>query len=595
MDTAVLVVGAGPTGMMLAAELALAGTDVILVERDDEPSPQSRGGGVSARTAEVLAMRGLIDAVRSHEIPRDGAGAHFAGLPVPLDARPWRTRHPDGVLVPQNRLSAILEARLGEHGVAVRRGSGLTGLTAGRRRGHGHARRRRVGAGSLPRRLRRRPQHRPHAARRAVPGTQRHDVRGQRGHRPRLRGRHGRPLRHPLPHLAAQRGWLLDDPAPLDGEAGGVDGYRVVFGGGPAHPPAAREAPVTPDEVASALTAVHGPETVLGGCAGARRFSDASRQLAAYRHGRVLFAGDAAHIHLPVGGQGLNLGIQDAVNLGWKLAATVPRRAPDGLLDSYHAERHPVAARVLATVRAQGVIMNLPPEADDVRALRDIVADLARLPDANRYLAGLMSGLALRYDLGDQDPFVGTRMIDLSLRTADGPTTVSELLRNGRGLLLELGRPGPTTVEGVVDHVTAEVLDSPVGTDLPARRVLVRPDGYVCWASDDPAASPGPACAAGSASRCRTAGERRTSVVRSRRTAMTRLSRGDASRPAHVFRGRPTPRPGSRTRRSSTRRARRSTAPRSPRTPRAPLRDPRASPGPRPRRGGRSAGRSPGR
>ena len=118
MDTAVLVVGAGPTGMMLAAELALAGTDVILVERDDEPSPQSRGGGVSARTAEVLAMRGLIDAVRSHEIPRDGAGAHFAGLPVPLDARPWRTRHPDGVLVPQNRLSAVLEARLGEHGVA---------------------------------------------------------------------------------------------------------------------------------------------------------------------------------------------------------------------------------------------------------------------------------------------------------------------------------------------------------------------------------------------------------------------------------------------------------------------------------------------
>ena len=283
--------------------------------------------------------------------------------------------------------------------------------------------------------------------------------------------------------------WMMLHP--LDGEAGRVDGYRVVFGGGPAHPPAAREAPVTPDEVAHALTAVHGPDTVLARLRWGTRFTDSSRQLASYRHGRVLFAGDAAHIHLPVGGQGLNLGIQDAVNLGWKLAATAAGRAPDGLLDSYHAERHPVAARVLATVRAQGVIMNLSPEADDARALRDIVADLARLPDANRYLAGLMSGLALRYDLGDHDPFVGTRMIDLSLRTADGPTTVSELLRNGRGLLLELGRPGPTTVEGSVDRVTAEVLDSPVGTELPARRVLVRPDGYVCWASDDPAAAPG--------------------------------------------------------------------------------------------------------
>ena len=160
--------------------------------------------------------------------------------------------------------------------------------------------------------------------------------------------------------------------------------------------------------------------------------------------------------------------------------------------------------------------MNPPPEADDVQSLRDIVTDLARLPDANRYLAGLMSGLSLRYDLGDLDPFVGTRMIDLSLRTADGPTTVSELQRSGRGLLLELHGPGSggTSVDhggvspaddgradalgertaaaggGAVDHVTAEVLDSPVGTDVPGQHVLVRPDGYVCWASDDPAASP---------------------------------------------------------------------------------------------------------
>ena len=231
----------------------------------------------------------------------------------------------------------------------------------------------------------------------------------------------------------------------------------------------------------------------------------------------MLFAGDAAHIHLPVGGQGLNLGIQDAVNLGWKLAATVAHRAPDGLLDSYHAERHPVAARVLATVRAQGVIMNPPPEADDVRALRDIVTDLARLPDANRYLAGLMSGLALRYDLGDQDPFVGTRMIDLSLRTADGPTTVSELLRTGRGLLLELDGPGRRPSRAWSTTSRPRSSTRRWARTLPARRVLVRPGRLRVLGERRPRRLPrARACADGSApGPVRTARERRTSVRRS--------------------------------------------------------------------------------
>jgi hypothetical protein len=274
--------------------------------------------------------------------------------------------------------------------------------------------------------------------------------------------------------------WMLLHP--LDGDAGRTGGFRVVFGavGGPRPD---RAAPVTVDEVARALAAVHGPETVLGRLRWGTRFSDASRLLTAYRHGRVLFAGDAAHIHPPIGGQGLNLGVQDAVNLGWKLAATVAGHAQDGLLDTYHAERHPVAARVLATVRAQGVLMSPPPDADDVRALREIVIDLARLPDGNRHLAGLMTGLALRYDLDDPDPLVGNRMIDLSLRTHDGATTVSELLRTGRGLLLDLAGPlAPLTTNGGVDHVTARAVDSPVGTELGADRVLVRPDGYLCWA-----------------------------------------------------------------------------------------------------------------
>jgi 2-polyprenyl-6-methoxyphenol hydroxylase-like FAD-dependent oxidoreductase len=503
MDTEVLVVGAGPTGLMLATELALAGTSVAVVERDAAPSPQSRGGGVNARTAEVLAMRGLLGAIESHAIPRDGAGAHFAGLPVPLDARPWRTRHPDGVLVAQNRLSAVLEARLAECGVAVRRRAALTGVAQDEggvtavladgdsvRAGFlvacdgGHSAVRKLIGAAFP-------------GRSGTMSAVTADID--------LAAMSDTVARSATHFHALQRSgggyWMLLHP--LDGEAGSVDGYRVVFGGpGPSKVP--REAPVTPDEVARALAAVHGPQTVLGRLRWGTRFSDAFRQLAAYRHGRILFAGDAAHIHLPVGGQGLDLGLQDAVNLGWKLAATVAGDAPDGLLDTYHAERHPVAARVLATVRAQAVIMNPGPEADDVRALREVVADLARLPDANRHLAGLMSGLSLRYDLGDPDPLVGTRMIDLSLRAPDGPTSVGELLRRGRGLLLDLHGPGDgpraaprnggdATGGGAVDHVAAEVLDSPVGTDLPARRILVRPDGYVCWASDDPAASPEPA------------------------------------------------------------------------------------------------------
>jgi FAD binding domain len=271
--------------------------------------------------------------------------------------------------------------------------------------------------------------------------------------------------------------------------------HRVVFGG-PEQATLPRDAPVTEAEVAAALTAVHGPETKLGRLRWGTRFSDATRQLTSYRHGRLLFAGDAAHIHPPMGGQGLNLGVQDAMNLGWKLAAQLRGDAPAGLLDSYHAERHPVAARVLAMTRAQSVLMSPPPDADDVHALRDIMTDLARLPDANRHLAGMMSGLDLRYETSTSDdhPLVGTRMVDLSLETADGPTTVSTLLRSGRGLLLELGAAdageAADAVHPRVDRVVARVVGSPVGATVGADRVLVRPDGYVCWAGSDPSDSP---------------------------------------------------------------------------------------------------------
>jgi 2-polyprenyl-6-methoxyphenol hydroxylase-like FAD-dependent oxidoreductase len=466
-----------------------------VIERQTAASGQSRGGGINPRTSEVLASRGLLDAVTERAIPKESAGAHFAGLPVPLDARPWRTRYPDGVLIPQNRLEEILETHLREMGVTVRRNTELTGLTSTETSveaavsGPGGRSVLRVrylvacdGAHSTVRKL----MGVAFPGRAGTLAAVSADVELAA-----VSATVPRSISHisTLTRIAGGY-WMLMHPI----EHPNV--YRVVFGGAEQQT-LLRQAPVTPGEVARALTAVHGAETKLALLRWGSRFSDASRQVTDYRCGRVLFAGDAAHIHSPIGGQGLNLGIQDAMNLGWKLAAHVRGRAPAGLLDSYHTERHPVAARVLAITRAQSVLMSPPPDADDLQALREIVIDLARLPEANRYLAGMMSGLDLRYDLGDPDPLVGARMVDLSLQTERGRTNVSTLLRSGRGLLLELGERSPAPAPEGVDRVAARIVDSPVGTELGAAsgvdRVLVRPDGHVCWAGAGPAASPEPA------------------------------------------------------------------------------------------------------
>lgn len=506
VDTAVIVVGAGPTGLMLAGELALGGVAVEVVERQTIPSGQSRGGGVNPRTAEVLAMRGLIDAVTGRAVRWENVGGHFAGLPVALNTRPWRTRYPGGVVIRQDCLEGVLEDHLASCGVRVRReteltgldtvdGEGVTATVCGpggeyRLRGRylvacdgGHSTVRTLTGVAFP-------------GRAGTLASVSADIELTA-----LSATVPRAADH-ISRLTRTGGgyWMLLHP--FAGHEENTDLYRVVFGG-PEQATLSREAPVTADEVARALTAVHGPATRLGRLRGGSRFSDASRQVSDYRVGRVLFAGDAAHIHPPIGGQGLNLGVQDAANLGWKLAAHIRGDAPDGLLDSYHAERHPVAARVIATVRAQSVLMSPPPDADDLLALREIVLDLARLPDANRYLAGLMSSLDLRYDLGGADPLVGTRMPDLDLSTARGTTTrVSTLLRTGRGLLLELADtnttdPLPPGVDRVIARPTRAAGSDAVpaiGTDTGAApdvdRILIRPDGYVCWVGAGPEASP---------------------------------------------------------------------------------------------------------
>jgi 2-polyprenyl-6-methoxyphenol hydroxylase-like FAD-dependent oxidoreductase len=510
VDTAVIIVGAGPTGLMLAGELALAGVAVEVIEKQTRPSGQSRGGGVNPRSAEMLAMRGLIDAVTDRAIPCENAGGHFAGLPVALDTRPWRTRYAGGVLIPQNRLEQVLEDHLAGLGVTVRRGTELTGLDAAgdeavtaavrgpggqyRLRGWylvacdgGHSTVRKLTGVAFPGRA---------GTLAAVSADI--ELTSRSATVPRSVGH--------ISQLSRTGGgyWMLLYPLEHRAEDSGL--YRVVFGG-PEQAHLSRAAPVRAGEVARALAAVHGSQTQLGQLRWGTRFSDASRQVTDYRVGQVIFAGDAAHIHSPIGGQGLNLGIQDAVNLGWKLAAHAHGNAPNGVLDSYHTERHPVAARVIATARAQSVLMNPPPDADDLLALREIVRDLARLPDANRYLAGLMSGLDIRYNLGDPDPdpdpLLGARMPDLDLRTTEGITVrISTLLRAGRGLLLQLDDaatavPLPAGVDRVIARPiqpTGSHANPAIGTDTGAapdiNQILIRPDGYVCWVGSTPEASP---------------------------------------------------------------------------------------------------------
>jgi 2-polyprenyl-6-methoxyphenol hydroxylase-like FAD-dependent oxidoreductase len=256
--------------------------------------------------------------------------------------------------------------------------------------------------------------------------------------------------------------------------------YRFMFGS-TAGRRTSREAPVTTEEVRVALQAVYGPETDLAEVRAASRFSDASRLVDDYRLGRVFFAGDAAHIHLPVGGQGVNLGIQDAANLGWKLAAQVGGSAPAGLLDTYHAERHPVAARVLRNTRAQAVLLNSGGN-EDVAALRAIVVELMRLPQANRYLSGMISGLDTCYERAEDDhPLVGYRMPDLDLVTEDGATRLSALTHDGRGLLLRFDSPGLPSLRGWDERVRS-VWATSTTADLAVDTVLVRPDGHVAWA-----------------------------------------------------------------------------------------------------------------
>jgi hypothetical protein len=236
------------------------------------------------------------------------------------------------------------------------------------------------------------------------------------------------------------------------------------------------------------ITRVRGTHYGLHSATWISRFTDMTRQAVSYRDRRVLLAGDAAHVHSPVGGQGLNTGVQDAVNLGWKLAQVVGGASPESLLDTYHAERHPVAAQVQQTTMAQTVLTRSDGRVD---ALRDTIAELLAMDEPRKRVAGMMSGLDIHYDLGEGHPLLGRRMPDLDLGTADGPLRVFSLLHDARPVLVNVGEPGSVEITPCADRVHLIDAEYSGRRELPVlgevaapAAVLIRPDGYVAWVGD---------------------------------------------------------------------------------------------------------------
>lgn len=481
-EHAVLIVGAGPTGLMLAAELALAGVDAALVERRPAPDlPGSRAGGLHARTIEVLDQRGIADRFLAEGQVAQTAG--FGG--VTLDLGDFPTRHPYGLGLWQNHIERILAGWVDELAVTVYRGHEATGIGqdgAGVVVGLSDGRSLRAdylvgcdGGRSLVRK----------EAGIDFPGwdatTSALIAEAEMAEQPELGMRQDAVGTHGLGRVEYE----IRDGELVFADHGPV---RVMVTerevGAPGEP--------TLDDVREALVGVYGTDYGIHSPSWISRFTDLTRQAAAYRKGRVLLAGDAAHVHSPVGGQGLNTGIQDALNLGWKLAQVVQGVSPDGLLDSYHDERHPVAARVLRTTMAQ-VALGRPGDAR-LDALRETVADLLGMDEPRRRYAAMMSGLDVHYDLGEGHPLLGRRMPDLDLVTAQGPRRVYTLLHQARPLLLDLG--GPAGSGGLditpwaervrrVDAGVAGPWELPVlGAVSAPAAVLVRPDGYVAWVGE---------------------------------------------------------------------------------------------------------------
>ena len=455
----VVVVGGGPTGVMLACELRLHGVHVVVLEKDVEPTKVVRALGLHTRSVEVMDQRGLLERFLAigKQYP---VGGFFAGIPKPPPER-LDTAHPYTLGIPQPAVDRLLTEHALELGVEIRRGSEVVGLSQD---DEGVSVELSDGT-----RLR------------ALYGV------GCDGGRSTVRkllgvGFPGEPTR--VETLLGEME-ATEDPETIAATVAEVRKTQLRFGLGlmgdgvyrvvvPAEGLAGdRTSPPTLEDFKRQLIATAGTDFGVHSPRWRSRFGDATRLAEHYRTGRVLLAGDAAHVHPPVGGQGLNLGVQDAFNLGWKLAAEANGWAPEGLLDSYHDERHPVAADVLDLTRAQMQLMSLDPGS---QAVRRLVSELMDFKDVSRYLTEKISAIDVRYDFGEGHELLGRRMRDLELSRG----RLYELMHRGRGLLLD--QTGRLSRDGWADRVD-HVSDTSSELDVPA--MLLRPDGHVAWVGDE--------------------------------------------------------------------------------------------------------------
>jgi 2-polyprenyl-6-methoxyphenol hydroxylase-like FAD-dependent oxidoreductase len=478
-EHAVVIAGGGPTGLMLAAELALARVDVAIVERRaSQDLPGSRAGGLHSRTIEVLDQRGIADRFLS-----EGQEAQVASFAeVRLDIGDFPTRHNYGLGLWQNHIERILAGWVAELEVPIYRGREVTGFAQD-------------GTGV------------------DVELSEGESLRaayltGCDGGRSVIRKVAG----IEFPGWDASTSSLLAEVEMAEAPELGIrrdergshglgrveyeirDGELIFKDEGPVRVMVTEERPgstnePTLGELSEALISVYGTDYGLRSASWISRFTDMTRQAASYREGRVLLAGDAAHVHSPMGGQGLNTGVQDAVNLGWKLAQVVKQTSPESLLDTYHAERHPVGARVLQTTMAQ-IALSRPDARVD--ALRDTIAEVMSMDEPRKRLAGMLSGLDIHYDLGEGHPLLGRRMPDLDVVTADGPLRVFTLLHDARPVLLDFGAPGGLDITPWADRVQLIDAEYAGEWELPVlgavsapSAVVIRPDGYVAWVGDD--------------------------------------------------------------------------------------------------------------